>query len=253
MDSELNSLLQTLGLTEYEAKTLTTLFKMKETEAPEISRTAQVPKTRVYDVLEKLEKKGLVIEIYGRPKKYRVVEPKHAINELLKQKKTELAELEKKAGEIHSFFSSGENEANSSGERVMKVKDKNDFLRILSQEIESAKSRVIGMSKLDENQEILKKSLQNALGRNVAVKIVSRVPKALEKDAKSLLEKGMEIRDHDHGLNAYVIDGKKVILALSDFEKEKPEYHFTIWNNNQPMANAVQRYFEQCWEEGKNI
>ena len=69
MKTNIHELLKQLGLTEYESKTLNTLFQLKEEKAPEISRDAQVPKTRVYDVLDGLVKKGLVIEIQGRPKK----------------------------------------------------------------------------------------------------------------------------------------------------------------------------------------
>ena len=75
MNSQTYLLLEKLGLTEYEAKTLGTLFNLREAEAPQISRTAQVPKTRVYDVLEKLIQRRLIIEIKGRPKLYRAVEP----------------------------------------------------------------------------------------------------------------------------------------------------------------------------------
>ena len=84
---ETHNLLEKLGLTEYEAKTLETLFKLKEAEAPTISRIAQVPKTRVYDVLEKLIQKNLIMEISGRPKLYRAIEPQKAIESLLVGKK----------------------------------------------------------------------------------------------------------------------------------------------------------------------
>lgn len=253
MPAETIDLLQQLGLTEYESKTLATLFRLKETEAPEISRLAQVPKTRVYDVLERLTKKGLVIEIYGRPKTYRVIEPGSVFEELIKHKKNEIKRLEEKTVELKEAFGSIKGSSDETGEKVMKVKDKNDFLRILAQEIDNAKEEVVAFSRLDENQEVLKEALHNALDRKVNVKMLSKIPKALQAHAKSLSQKGMKLKDHDHGMNAYIIDGKKVILALSDFSKEKPEYHFTIWNNHKPMANAMQHYFEHLWKQGKEV
>ena len=93
--SEVTTLLENLGLTEYEAKTLASLFRLKETEAPEISRSAQVPKTRVYDVLDRLVKRGLIIEIYGRPKKYRVIDAEDVFKGLLNSKKMKLWILKK--------------------------------------------------------------------------------------------------------------------------------------------------------------
>ena len=60
-----------------------------------------------------------------------------------------------------------------------------------------------------------------------------------------------ELKQFEHGLNAFVIDDKKVVLALSDFKREKPEYHFTIWHDNRPMANALKHYFDKIWAHGK--
>ena len=82
-EADVNSLFLELGLTEYESKTLSTILKLKDAEAPDISRLAQVPKTRVYDVLDKLIRRGLIIEISGRPKKYRGIDPSESVNLLL--------------------------------------------------------------------------------------------------------------------------------------------------------------------------
>ena len=201
MSAEAIELLEQLGLTEYEAKTLATLFKLRETEAPEISRLAQVPKTRVYDVLERLTKKGLVIEIYGRPKKYRVIEPNSVFEELISQKKHEIKKLEEKTSELKQFFGNLKTSEEDFGEKVMKVKDKNDFLRILAQEIDSAKSEVIALSRLDENQDILKEALHNALKRKISVKLLSKLPRSLNEDIKRYASNGMSLKEQDHGMN----------------------------------------------------
>ncbi len=238
--AEIVQFLADLGLTEYEAKTLSTLFKLKETEAPEISRIAQVPKTRVYDVLDRLTKKGLVIEIFGRPKKYRVVEPKEALDILVKRKKEEVKALEEKSTELKSLVEGFEGLQEEDGEKVMKVKDKQDFNRILAQEIGNAKETVVAFSKLDEGNDTLKEALHNAIKKKISVKMVSKSHPA----ARMLQDAGVLWKENDHGLNAYIIDGKKVILGLSDFSKQRPEYHFTIWNNNKAMANALQKYFD---------
>lgn len=246
-EASVNSLLGRLGLTEYEAKTLVALMKSKETEAPDISRLAQVPKTRVYDVLDRLIKRKLVIEIFGRPKKYRVVDAKDVFNLLLKQKHDELNELEETANELVQSFESAE-EIDESLEKVMKVKDRHDFLRILGQEIDSAQEQVVAFTHLDKEHGILKESLKKARGKKVNVKVLSSVPKEVAAVAKELSDSGVELKDLDHGMHAYVIDGKKVIMALSDFRREKPEYHFTIWPNNKQMANVLGHYFEKCWQ-----
>ncbi len=246
-----SSLLERLGLTEYESKTLSTLFKLKEAEAPDISRIAQVPKTRVYDVLDKLTEKGLVIEISGRPKNYRVVEPSKAIDLLVETKKFELKDLESQAFDLKKKLSSSDKMEDEKGEKIMKVKDKLDFDKILAQELEKAKTSVHGFSDLRDENVILKDAIEKAKNRNVSIKILNHSPTELSK--RYARDGTIELKHCDHGLNAYIIDGKKVVMALSDFKKEKPEYHFTIWNEHKPIVNALQHYFDKNWAECKSV
>jgi len=244
---DLNTLLESLGLTEYESKTLATLFKLSEAEAPEVSRLAQVPKTRVYDVLDKLVKKNLIIEIRGRPKKYRVIDSRKTLEQLVEKRKAEVTELEKMAQAIKEQVVRGAKARESYGETVMKVKDRQDFEKILSQEIEGAENSIIGFSELTEKDHTLRESLEKAKEKNIEIQLLNSF--SLEALKKRL--KGIDVRQHEHGLNAFIIDNKKVVLAISDFKKEKQGYHFTIWHESKPMAALLNHYFEKCWKEGK--
>lgn len=250
MNPEIVTVLGQLGLTEYEAKILATLFELRETEAPEISRNAQVPKTRVYDVLDRLTKRGLIIEIFGRPKKYRVIEPTQALDELVSGKKNEINGLEQRIGVLKQNMSANWDSAGETGEKVMKVKDKGDFWKILGQEISSAKNEVIAFSPLNETDPAFHDAIKSALDRNVSVKILGR---GHSDKTKKLGVQGAQMRDHDHGLHAYILDGQKVIMGLSDFSKPKSEYHFTIWNNHEPMAKALKTHFDACWDDAKPV
>ena len=161
-------LLEKLGLTEYEAKTLNTLFKLKEAEAPTISRTAQVPKTRVYDVLEKLIARELIIELKGRPKLYRAIDPKKAIDLLILNKKGQLDELEEEATQLKENLIII-NEKEEFGEKVMKVKDKQDFERILGQELLKAGTSIHGLTEITDEHEIIHDALAKAKSKEITI------------------------------------------------------------------------------------
>lgn len=236
-------LLEKLGLTEYEAKTLNTLFKLGEAEAPAISRSAQVPKTRVYDVLEKLISKNLLIEIKGRPKLYRAIDPQKAIDSLVIGKKEQLSMLENEANELKenlAIYTGKE----FTGEQVMKVKDKTDFERILGQELIKAGKSIHGLTEITDEHNIIHDALSKAKENDVDVKLLNSFPSKKLKEAA-------EVKHLNHGLNAFIIDGKKVVLAISDFKKNNPDYHFTILNDHEPMANAFIHYFDNHWSKGK--
>lgn len=249
-ESHITNLLEKLGLTEYEAKTLSALFRLKESEAPEVSRIAQVPKTRVYDVLDRLVKKGLIIEVYGRPKKYMVVDASDAFEGLITKKKTEIIDLEKQAHQLKNVIEEFQTVASDDSEKVMKVKSKDDYIKILSQEIDEAQDNVIAFTELKKDHDLLHTALKQAAGKKISVKLLSHPPE--HKNLMNEIKKhGVNLKQHDHGLSAFVIDGRKVILGLSDFSKEKPEYHFAIWNNHEGLTSALTSYFDNCWTKAK--
>lgn len=250
-ETSITSFLEQLGLTEYEAKTLSSLFKLKEAQAPQISRNAQVPKTRVYDVLDRLTKRELIIEVYGRPKKYRVVEPSKVFDRLLSERKAELSKLEERAVTFKKNISY--ELSNGVSEKVMKVKDKMDFLRILIQEISSTKNSLTIFTEHPKNYEPISDAVKKISEKNVDVKIISGAIEGDNTFLRELKNTAIDFRHASHGIEAYIVDKKKVILSLSSIVGEKPEYHFIIWPENTHMANALQHYFDKLWETGKKI
>lgn len=71
--------LMKLGLSEYEAKIYVVLVGLDEASAREIHEGSKVPRTRVYDILEKLVEKGFVEVQQGNPTYYRAIEPEKTI------------------------------------------------------------------------------------------------------------------------------------------------------------------------------
>lgn len=50
--------LEELGLTEYEARCFVALTRLSKGTAKEVSQVADVPRSRVYDTIERLERTG---------------------------------------------------------------------------------------------------------------------------------------------------------------------------------------------------
>ena len=87
------------GLNTYEAKIWVALLSRGVSAAGELSDIANVPRSRSYDVLESLEKKGFVITKPGKPIKYLLVPPKTVLENIKKQIKTK---TEKHLSEINT-------------------------------------------------------------------------------------------------------------------------------------------------------
>src|SRR5512138_3044898 len=77
------------GLNSYEAKIWTALLSRGVSTAGELSDIANVPRSRSYDVLESLEKKGFIVMKIGKPIKYIAVPPSEVLERVKKNIKSE--------------------------------------------------------------------------------------------------------------------------------------------------------------------
>ena len=108
--------LKEFGLNSYEAKLWTALLSRGVSTAGELSDIANVPRSRSYDILESIEKKGFIVMKLGKPIKYLAVHPEEVIDRVKKrvkddaEKQVELLEEVKKKellGELQSLYTQG--------------------------------------------------------------------------------------------------------------------------------------------------
>src|SRR3989338_8394310 len=79
--------LKDFGLNSYESKLWTALLSRGISTAGELSDIANVPRSRSYDVLESLEKKGFIVMKLGKPIKYIAVPPEEVLERVKKKVK----------------------------------------------------------------------------------------------------------------------------------------------------------------------
>jgi len=239
-DNYLVSLLKELNLTEYEAKALVTLFKFSESDAPTISRNSEIPKTRIYDVLDRLKEKGFVLEVYKSPKTYKIVNPEEIFKGLLDLKQNELLNLSKKVDDVilNSTWSSY---ANSNPEKVLQVNNIKDYNKFLSQEFETAEKEIHGFTNLDERIDSLKSVFTN---KNLSINILTNPVTKIHE-----IPKHVTIQETNHSMDAFVLDKKKVIMALNDLSSPKKAYNLTVLENNPTLANALLSHFKDYWKK----
>lgn len=95
-----------LGLTPYEVKVWKSLVFSGSVKASDVAENSEVPRTRVYDVLRSLERKGWIFTNNEEPKKFGAVSPKMVLGNKLEEKVSELKKVGEKRieklGEQHS-------------------------------------------------------------------------------------------------------------------------------------------------------
>jgi len=97
---ELVTILKRLGFGEYEARVLAALARLEDATVPEIARESGVPRTKAYDVLEKLVRSGMVALMEGRPRRYVLPGGIEALRRYVKRKREEIVRLEEELDRI---------------------------------------------------------------------------------------------------------------------------------------------------------
>ena len=87
------SMLQQLGLTEYQAKVFAALLSRSESTAPELAKLSGVPVTKIYSILKSLENMGFLKSSLTRPKMYRPVDAQVAVDSILLRKQEQVNEM----------------------------------------------------------------------------------------------------------------------------------------------------------------
>ena len=116
--------LRQLGLSEYEEKAYKALIQLGKASASEISREGQVSYGKIYEVLASLERKGLVMVIPEKTKKFVPSDPKNLMK-LIDNKEKQLAEIRKEVKDLKQVYDVHEEEI------VKLAKGKRNFYKII--------------------------------------------------------------------------------------------------------------------------
>jgi sugar-specific transcriptional regulator TrmB len=104
--SILRKALSSYGLSANEIDAYVYLARAGEKKASEIAETVSLHRTETYKVLRCLEKKGLVLSVFGKPIKFAAVQPGRAVELLLEAQKMRVRLLQKEKTEFIAIWSS---------------------------------------------------------------------------------------------------------------------------------------------------
>jgi sugar-specific transcriptional regulator TrmB len=97
-------LLESLGLSEYEATTLDGLLRVGRATAPTLAEATGVPKARIYGVLDSLAEAGYV-EVYpGRPKEFEPRSPERILDQAKESRRIEYESFRQRVEGLRETF-----------------------------------------------------------------------------------------------------------------------------------------------------
>ena len=157
--------LEAFGLTEYTARTFVALLALGTATAKEISEASDVPRTRVYDVVDELERLGLVSVRNDEPREYWAVSGETASRQFEQQFAHRLNIFREAAETIDTSASASEQRG------VWTVTGRDAISAHIVEFVEAATSEIVFMSVEELMTPEIVDSLAAASERGVAVKL----------------------------------------------------------------------------------
>ena len=263
-DEFLSRLRKIFDLNLYEVKVWTALLSRGTSTAGELSNISDVPRSRTYDILESLEKKGFIIMKLGKPIKFVALKPEEVVERVKKnlmkkaQEKTKRLETlkgDEVLGELSSLFTQGVKfvEPTDLSGSMRGRQNLYNHLDMLIRDAEKTITIVTTAEGLNRKLEALMPSLEKVKKRGVKIMVAAPIGSNNIKVAKEF-KKVAEVRNMDK-INArfVIVDSSQVMFMLLDDEKFHPNYDIGVWINTEFFARALEQLFELAWKEMKVI
>jgi len=259
-DELLGKLRRYFDLNLYEVKLWTALLSRGVSTAGELSDIADVPRSRSYDVLESLEKKGFVVMKLGKPIKYIAIPPTEVVDRVKKnmqviaQEKVKRLELVKNSpmlSELETLHTQGISLVDPS-EMSGCLRGRNNLYNHLDLLIKEAKSSVNIMTSEKgflRKAEGLRSSLERAKKRGVVIRISAPITKENKKIAEEL--KGLaEVQHNDRVTSRFVtVDGKDMVFMTLNDTEVHPSYDLGVWVKTPFFTSGIDQMFDTIWNQ----
>jgi len=259
----LSKLRRYFSLNLYEVKIWTALLSRGVSTAGELSDIADVPRSRSYDVLESLEKKGFVVMKLGKPIKYLAVPPHEVLERVKKNVKEDakdrITRLEELKGtdvidELNALHSQGV-ELVEPADLSGSLRGRHNLYNHLELTIRNAEKNVTLMTTTQgfiRKVEGLKPTFDKIKKRGVKIRIAAPITKEAISAVKDL--KGIaEIRHTDSKARFCIVDGKELVFMVLDDKEVHPTYDVGVWVNTPFFASALDNLFDVAWKNMKPV
>jgi len=257
-----------IGLTEREAKVYMTLLSGKMFTVLELQEAVNIPRTKIYEVLNKLVSRNICIEKkLGRNKLYEAVEPKIALERVVESYKKELERKEqliKQVSEVFTpIFQNSKSTVNPL-EFIDVMKEKSQIHKRYTACVKSTKREMLTFNKgpyacdtsdrleeqEDEEFKLLKrggscKDIYELKELKEVDWLLSSVKKSLKLGQQARVVKKLPIK-------MLVFDQEKVMFALEQPVPVQNELTM-IYIEHKQLAEACSILFYHLWGQGVDV
>ena len=238
MNTSIEEKLRLFGLNKYEALAYITIVKHAVSSAREISKFSGVPYSRIYDVLDSLEKKGWVFVESGKPLRYKANNLKSILDKIEKQTMKELSETKKiVVDELEPYFAKAVKKVG-----VWVIRDREKILDKVEEMIKTAKKTLYLMVPYTPEDFLsdAKRLRELVLEKNkkIEVKIIMG-----EKDPE--MQKKLKIKVCKEKTGWTIIKDEEEVFYASPFIEGE---EIGLWTDEKELVKIAIVMFKYLWQ-----
>ena len=244
--------LKSLGFSEYESKTLSSLIKLNFATPKEISQDSSVPKNKLYAILKKFEEKGIVSLIPGEPKKYKLINFQTYVENKIKEKESSLKELKKDFKNLKVLPDKSEHFS------FELIKGQQTIMNKLAEENKTAKKEIIGSQRNWRVWGTGLREMEKSIKKGIKVKLIGEINNETKKRAIEWKKTGCKIKAYDkkfgeNPLRFTIIDNQKARITIGRPEIKDSKDYITIWTTSKSLILILRKQFDLMWKECRNF
>jgi len=241
-------------LNAYETKVWLALLSKGIASAGEVAEISGVPRSRTYDVLESLEKRGFAIIKLSKPVQYLGIKPRMIIEKLKNNARKDAEdriETLSKLKDTEEFVTLEEIYKNGGApikreDISASLRGKTNISNYLREMIQNAAKEVIvctNVKELTSKSKLFQQTFSNLIRNNIKLRVALS---GEEKLIRPLEEKlGIKIKKIKIDTKFFIIDRREILFYLS---KNKDNEEIAIWLNSEFFSQAFASLFDKALE-----
>ncbi len=255
-DQNTISLLQKLGLTFYGAKAYATLTTKGTTTPSILAEEAEIPPSRIYEVIKRLEEQKWVTVEKGRPQRITPRCPREVMNE---RRSLLNSDIDKLANE---FTMNLEKRVQNETPKVSIIRGIENITVKTIEMMGRSKREIFSFGSLyfPEDIERIKEQVLCARRRNITIRILTDRSIRLKDGELNLLEEFSQVTSDIQVAplpytRILTIDDKEMLMVFSLSEDGMPQIEniIAIWIVNESIASYINSTFRMDWEKYKTL
>jgi len=234
--------LEEFGLSKYEAQAYVSLIAKGTISAGELAYYSEIPRTKIYPTLLKLENKKLVIISKSKPIMCTAIAPEDAFDGIIHEQINKVTAMNTLVSNLKKASEESRKSRGSEEKRYFEL-SANNVLAQLQTMIEGSKSSIKimvdqwGFGLLAE----CKEQLLSVLRRNLDVKVLVLPTQICSESYRSIPE-GVEIRASEITQNCFIFDETELLMINNNNGKG------AIFSSTEILAINQEKVFSNIWK-----